>query len=353
MPFDLSDLDYDLAESLIAQAPPPCREDARLLVVDRAAGSLADRSITDLPELLRAGDLLVLNDTRVLPARFFARRASGGRIEGLFLESTAPGAWRVLLKGSRKVRAGETILAGPDGGERVGMRLTASLGEGEWEVSVDGDEPPEVILARIGQTPLPPYIKRAPGDPRDADDRARYQTVFADSPGAVAAPTAGLHLTDPLLEQLDRRGIETTRVTLHVGVGTFRPVTADRIEDHVMHAERFVLSKDAADAINRCRSGGGRVVAVGTTCVRVLESTVADPRARTVAPQIGATNIFIHPPYSFGAVDGLLTNFHLPRSTLLALVMAFAGVELTRRAYAHAVASEFRFYSFGDAMLIL
>ncbi len=351
--FHLSDLDYDLPESLIAQAPPKRRQDARLLVIDRNNGALRDTRITDLPQLLAPGDLVILNDTRVTPARFFARRKTGGRVEGLFLEETTAKRWRVMLKGSRKVREGETILAGDASGEPVPLRLIANLGDGLWEVAVESDESPESILDRIGQTPLPPYIKRNAGDQRDGDDRERYQTVFAAKPGAVAAPTAGLHLTRSLIGELIERDIETARITLHVGVGTFRPITAGRIDEHTMHTERFELSEDTAAAVKRCRARGGRGIAVGTTCGRVLESTIAEGVSRTVSPRRGATDIFIYPPRRFGVVDVLLTNFHLPRSTLLALVMAFAGVDLTRRAYAHAIDSQYRFYSFGDAMLIL
>jgi S-adenosylmethionine:tRNA ribosyltransferase-isomerase len=359
--FPTAELDYALPAELIAQTPPPRREDARMLVVDRATDELHDRTILDLPDFLRAGDVLVLNDTKVLPAKFLARRATGGVVGGLFLEEEAPGLWRVLLEGSRRLRAGERLEASPlhkGGGRGVEFELLERLDEGQWRVAVHAEGSVEQILARIGQTPLPPYIRRPTDEGRSPEmDRERYQTVYAKVPGAVAAPTAGLHLTDPILDRIREGSIEITSVTLHVGLGTFKPVMVDDLADHVMHSERYEISAESRKAIWNCRARGGRIVAVGTTSVRVLE---------TIAPSIanrqstidnsalrGSTELLIYPPYRFRLVDALLTNFHLPRSTLLALVMAFAGIEHSRDAYAHAITERYRFYSYGDAMLIV
>lgn len=352
--FPIEELDYVLPAELIAQSPPARREDARLLVVDRAADTIRDRTIVDLPDLLRPGDLLVLNDTKVLPAKFSARRETGGAVPGLFVEEESPGRWRVLLEGSKRLRNGEILAMDSLSGPPVSMKLLTSHDGGEWLVQVSASGTVEEILNRVGQTPLPPYIHRGVGN-RNADsmDRERYQTVYAQRPGAVAAPTAGLHLTEPLLDRLRAVGVNVAFVTLHVGLGTFKPIIADDLSKHVMHAERYDLPTETAEAVNACRGRGGRVVAVGTTTVRVLESSAAFCDSRTIHPGGGSTALLIYPPYEFGVVDVLLTNFHLPKSTLLALVMAFAGVERTRRAYAHAIVQRYRFYSFGDAMLIL
>ena len=353
--FTAADLDYELPDGLIAQHPLPQRDASRLLVVDRSSGRLQDSLISELPDLLRPGDLLVLNDTKVLPAKFTARRRTGGRIGGLFLAEEEPGKWKVMLEGSRRLRVGEPLTV--TSGERPGgvtLRLLEGGGGGFWRVEVNIQEAAGQILDSIGVTPLPPYIHRNGTDPAiDADDRSRYQTVYARRPGAIAAPTAGLHLTESLLDEVRAKGIETTFVTLHVGVGTFKPIDVERLSQHVMHAEWYELQSEPAEAVRRCRQRGGRVLAVGTTPVRVLESAVAEPMGtRTVRASSGMTDIFIYPPYQFRVVDALLTNFHLPRSTLLALVMALAGAETIRRAYRHAISQGYRFYSFGDAMLI-
>jgi S-adenosylmethionine:tRNA ribosyltransferase-isomerase len=258
-----------------------------------------------------------------------------------------------MLEGSRRIRVGEVLAV--TSGEDTGVALHAldALGGGHWRVAVNGEGSAEQVLERIGLTPLPPYIHRSDEHAEDAgDDRSRYQTVYAHRPGAIAAPTAGLHLTDPLLDAVRSKGVETTFVTLHVGVGTFKPIDATDVSQHVMHAEWYELTPETADAIHRCRERGGRVVAVGTTTVRALESAAAPGAERTVSASVRMTDIFIHPPYRFRVVDALLTNFHLPRSTLLALVMALAGMENIRRAYEHAIREKYRFYSFGDAMLI-
>ena len=354
-PFDVELLDYEVPEELVAQTPADRRDAARLLVLNRTGSDQRDLHVRDLPNLLRPGDLLVLNDTRVLPARCLLRRATGGRLEGLFLDEPEPGVWRMMLKGSRKVRPRETLaFEPPHDAQPLLLTLTTNLGGGEWLGRVSEDEPALALLERVGQTALPPYIRRdAPTPEREAEDRTRYQTVFARTPGAVAAPTAGLHLTPELLDRLRQLGVETTYVTLHVGIGTFQPLRVQRLADHDMHVERYELPAEAAEAVAACRGRGGRVVAVGTTSVRVLESAATDDPLRPVAASAGTTQLFIYPPYRFRAVDGLLTNFHWPRSTLIALVMALAGVERIQSAYRHAIAERYRLFSFGDAMLIL
>ncbi|RJP33377.1 MAG: tRNA preQ1(34) S-adenosylmethionine ribosyltransferase-isomerase QueA [Phycisphaerales bacterium] len=351
--FDVRLLDYDLPERLIAQTPAERREDARMMVVDRAREALHHARVRDLPSHLTAGDLLVLNDTRVLPARLCLRRATGGRVEGLFIEEQEPGRWTVMLRSAKRCKAGEVLeFVAP---ERVPWHivLASKANGGLWEVRLSPATEAQTVLLRVGAAPLPPYIRRpmAGDESTRRADIERYQTVYARAAGAVAAPTAGLHLTEALLAQLGERGVQTAFVTLHVGLGTFKPIETGLLADHRTHAERFELPGETAAAIDACRSRGGRVVAVGTTTVRVLEHCAqADG---TVRPQSGATDVFIYPPYTPRVVNALLTNFHLPRSTLLALVMAFAGIELTRRAYASAVESDYRFYSYGDAMLLL
>ncbi len=351
--FELADLDYALPDELIAQHPLPARDASRLLVLDREAGALRDSRFGALPEWLRPGDLLVLNDTGVLPARFTARRETGGRIGGLFIKEEQPGMWRVLLENSKRLRIGETLsLRGGEGEETVRFDLIEAHRAGQWRIRVEPCGPAGEILARVGRTPLPPYIRRSAEDPvTDGEDRLRYETVYARHPGAIAAPTAGLHFTDSMLDDLRARGIETATVTLHVGVGTFNPIRVSHLSQHVMHDEWYELNTEAARAIERCRQRDGRVVAVGTTTVRVLESAATNDRL--VQPHTGMTDIFIYPPYRIRVVDALITNFHLPGSTLLALVMAMAGPAPVREAYRHAVAQRYRFYSFGDAMLIL
>jgi len=343
-------LEYDLPESLIAQAPPPERTSARLLVVDRPSLRLEDGCITDLPRHLRPGDALVLNDTRVLPAKFQLRRDSGGLIEGLYLGTDAAGCWEVLLRGARRLRVGESLaFAAQPSNWRV--TALARCERGWWRLSITPEASAAEVLPQVGRMPLPPYIKRAAGqDERDALDAARYQTVYAKRFGAVAAPTAGLHFTEALLAAVAARGIEILRVTLHVGYGTFAPLEVDDLADHVMHREYCELSASTAAALRNVRQRGDRVVAVGTTSARVLES--AWRLSQWQDEYRAFTDLFCYPPFSFGGVDALVTNFHLPRSTLLALVMAFAGVDLVWKAYAHAIAQSYRFYSYGDAMLI-
>jgi S-adenosylmethionine:tRNA ribosyltransferase-isomerase len=322
----LSDYDYSLPQELIAQTPLPRREEARMMVLDRAGETIAHRCFTDLPEFVAPGDLLVLNDTRVLPARRFS---DDRRIELLFLEQLDSRTWKCLVRPGRQMRPGAAIVL--DG---VAGHVLEFGDEGERIIRFDMAIDPY----RTGQMPLPPYVRR----PADARDDERYQTTFAKKPGAVAAPTAGLHFTPEILARLPH-----TFITLHVGPGTFRPVHTDNVDEHRMHAERFQISEEAALAINRAE----RILAVGTTSVRVLEAAACSD-GRIIA-QEGTTDIFIRPPYRFQRVDRLLTNFHLPHSTLLMLVSAFAGREFVLRAYKEAVRERYRFYSYGDCMLIL
>ena len=344
----LEELQFDLPEELIAQRPAVPRDASRLLVVDRASGSIEHHAFRDLKQYLSPGDCLVLNDTRVLPARFFARRATGGEIECLYLHATGS-TWRVLLRPSARLKVGERL-------ECIGAEHAMVIRErgdrGEWDVEpVPGIDPP-TLLKRIGQTPLPPYIRRA--EKPDSADEERYQTVYAREAGAVAAPTAGLHFTQELLQEIAAAGVEEARVTLHVGLGTFAPITVEDLADHAMHAEYFEIAGSESARMDRARRAGGRITAIGTTSVRVLETLpgrIGEDAARV--DRSGWTDIFIYPPYEYRNVDRLLTNFHLPGSTLIALVMAFAGKELIRAAYAAAVEARYRFYSYGDAMLIL
>ncbi len=333
-----SDFHYDLPPELIAQVPLAERRASRLLVLDGATGALADRAFADLPTLVKAGDLLVLNDTRVLPARVVGRKPTGGRVECL-LE-------RLLTRKSALVhlRASHTPQPGAELELPAGARARVVARAGElFELTLDRDVVP--YLEAHGQTPLPPYIARAP----EAADRERYQTVFARSPGAVAAPTAGLHFDEQTLEALAARGVERAFVTLHVGAGTFAPVRTERIEDHELHAEWLEVSAATCVAVERCRQRGGRVVAVGTTSVRALETAA---RGARLAPFAGDSRLFIYPGFEFRVVDVLVTNFHLPESSLLMLVAAFAGREHTLAAYRHAVAERYRFFSYGDAMFV-
>jgi S-adenosylmethionine:tRNA ribosyltransferase-isomerase len=340
-----SDLDFDLPPELIAQEPPQRREAARLLHYQTAGGSIAHRGFGELPGLLRRGDLLVFNDTKVSPARFLLRKAGGGAVEGLFLAEPRPGRWEVMLRNLGKARK-----LCFDGRAEIGVTVTASQGEGRFLIEVDWAGPALALLGELGRMPLPPYIKRERGgDPRDELDRRRYQTVYAAHEGAVAAPTAGLHFTPELMEQLKAQGVERTFVTLHVGIGTFKPVTAERLEGHTMHSERYSISAEAAEAINWAEADGRRIIAVGTTTVRVLES---HPVERPLAAATGQTDIFIRPGYAWKRVHHLITNFHLPRSTLIALVAAMTGLEEQRRIYLEAIARGYRFFSYGDAMWV-
>jgi S-adenosylmethionine:tRNA ribosyltransferase-isomerase len=349
---DLAAYDYELPDDLIATEPLPRRDASRLLVVDRRTGRLEHRSIADLPEILRPGDRLVLNDTRVVPARLFGvRKATGGKWAGLFLEVDSAGHWRLIGHSGGKLRAGETLAIAPahrpESSERLELTLLDCDAEGIWTARAPSGQTAVALLEQFGTVPLPPYIHRKLGAGLDWE---RYQTAFARRPGAVAAPTAGLHFTPDLLERCEQRGIERAFVTLHVGIGTFRPISVERLSEHSMHEEWCELSADTCDQLNQTRAAGGRIVAVGTTTVRTLETAFRDG---SFAPWCGSTNLFIRPPYQFGGVDCLLTNFHLPRSTLLVLVSTLAGLDLMRQAYATAVRERYRFFSYGDAMLIL
>jgi len=361
-----ADLDFDLPPELIAQEPPAERTAARMLVLHRAAGCREHRGISDLPSFLRAGDLLVLNNTRVFPARLLGAWAdTGGAVELLLLESAAWGdpsdrtdpsgrepfveTWTCLCGSGRRARAGQRALF-------ANGALTAEILDvataGQVSVRFCSAHPLADLLDAHGRIPVPPYIRREADDSRARLDRERYQTVYASERGAVAAPTAGLHFTPDLLETLRAQGVPQAFVTLHVGPGTFRPVQTEDLADHRMDEERYVLPEATASAIAICRANGGRVVAVGSTSVRTLETVAAAHDGRIVAAS-GRTGLFIQPPYVFRAVDAILTNFHLPRSTLLAMMAAFAGREQVLAAYREAVAQRYRFFSYGDCMLIV
>jgi S-adenosylmethionine:tRNA ribosyltransferase-isomerase len=359
---DASALDFDLPQELIAEAPTADRDGARLLVARARRGAVADAAVRDLPSLLPPRSLLVVNDTRVIPARLQARRATGGRIEVLLVEradgdlssssgpsSGVPERWRALVRGLGGLRAGETLSVDDASGPALDVTLVSRADDGLADLDVRARDGGTVrgALERVGTLPLPPYIRRAP----DERDRERYQTIFAAREGSVAAPTAGLHFSEALVHALRAAGHELARVTLHVGPGTFAPLRAERLEAHSMHAERYEIPGPTALAVARARAEGRSVVAIGTTVTRTLEA--AATADRTVREGAGVTDLFLYPPYRFRVVDVLFTNFHLPRSTLLALVMAFAGVEPTRDAYAHAVRERYRFFSYGDASLWL
>ncbi len=345
----LKELQFDLPSELIAQRPAEPRDASRLLVLERATGRIEHRTFRDIRQYLRPGDCLTLNDTRVIPARFFCRRATGGKIEALYLHQVGD-LWRVLLRPASRLKVGERLACASEDCEFV---LCERGERGEWDVRPEPLVGPLELLARIGQTPLPPYIHRP--DKPDADDEQRYQTVYACRAGAAAAPTAGLHFTPELLEELRGAGINTAMLTLHVGLGTFAPISVDDLTQHDMHAEYYEIEEQTIARLSATRAAGGRIVAVGTTSVRVLESLDSELGGGCVTEtsRSGWTDLFIYPPYRCHNVDSLLTNFHLPGATLLALVMAFAGIELIRAAYAAAIAERYRFYSYGDAMLIL
>ena len=347
---DTSAFDFDLPPDLIAQHAVEPRDASRLLVVRRDRGTWEHRAFADLPDLLAPGDVLARNNSRVVPARVVGTRAAtGGRWEGLYLRTRPDGAWEVLAKTRGRPALGERVVVG----QGLALTLEAKLDAGRWVArpEADGsgaDVDAVALLEAHGTVPLPPYIRKGI---ESAGDRARYQTIYAQAPGSVAAPTAGLHFTPAVFDRLDARGIGRVDLTLHVGIGTFRPIEVDRIEDHALHAESAELTAESADALNAARHRGGRVVAVGTTSARVLESAVGP--AGEFAPFRGETALYLRPGHEFRGVDALLTNFHLPRSSLLVLVSALAGVDLARDAYAAAVADRYRFYSYGDAMLVL
>jgi S-adenosylmethionine:tRNA ribosyltransferase-isomerase len=340
----ISELDYDLPAELIAQEPLAERDASRLLLVDVPGDALHDHRFTELPRLLPPS-LFVFNDTRVFPARLFGVKTSGGKVELLLLRKAAEGLdrWIAMGRSSKGLRPG----MGLDLCEgQLRARVVAAQERGQLEVELSADMDVDALIEKAGEIPLPPYIRRAAAE----SDRARYQTVYAKKPGAVAAPTAGLHFTERTLDALKAAGHQSAYVTLHVGPGTFRPVQSDSLDEHEMHEEAYEVPEETVAAVGRARAEGRPVVAVGTTVVRSLESSV-DEKGSLVAG-FGTTRLFIRPPYRFRVIDHLVTNFHLPRSTLLALVMAFAGSELTKRAYREAARRRYRFYSYGDAMLI-
>ncbi len=344
------DFDYPLPPELIAQSPTPLRDQSRLLVLHRATGQITHRRFLDLPEFFAPGDVLVLNDSRVIPARLRGRNArTHGHFEVLLLEENAPNDWWAMMRPGQRARPGTRLQILDKSGNPSNFEATVREvnAEGHRRLEFSGPKNIWTELDALGETPLPPYIERS-GE--QATDRERYQTVYARASGSVAAPTAGLHFTPELLEKIRARGTRICFVTLHVGPGTFAPVKTDRLEDHVMHEERFVLSEETLEAVHEAKQAGHRVVAAGTTTLRVLESATQ--------PGSGRTRLFIHPPYEFKTVDALVTNFHLPRSTLLMLAAAFAapgetrGRDLLLRAYEEAVGLRYRFFSYGDAMLI-
>ena len=343
------DFNYTLPPELIAQHPAERRDHARMMVLDRAAQTWAHRCVSDLPDYLRPHDLLVLNNTRVIPARIFGHKPSGGRVEFLFLEETASNTWQVLMRASRRPKPGTRVMLGHHG---AAVEILEEGKLGRATVRVISDQPFLDVLEQDGIAPLPPYISRDYSSEQDTpEDRARYQTIYASRPGAVAAPTAGLHFTPELLDKLAACGVERTEVTLHVGIGTFRPVSVERVEDHVMDEERYEITEATARAIASAREHGGRITAVGSTSVRTLETVAARPEG--FGAGTGRSGLFITPPYSFKLVDLMLTNFHLPKSTLLMMVCALAGREFMLEAYREAVREKYRFFSYGDCMLIL
>lgn len=339
-----SALDYDLPADLIAQYPSEKRDASRLLIVDRSRDSIREDVFRNFPSYLGTNDCVVVNDSRVVRARLKGRKSSGGAVEIFLLREVSRGRWEALVRPSGRLKPGSRV----ELGDRVTVTATVEelLENGNRVVRFDDADVLE-IMERTGETPLPPYIRRESPDARDAE---RYQTIYARAPGAVAAPTAGLHFTDSVLGSLREKGVPVVGLTLHVGYGTFKPVQSDELGEHRVDAEDYLFPKSTADSLNTARAQGGRVVAVGTTSVRTLETRCVDGR---FSPGEGKTDVYIYPPYSFGGAEVLLTNFHLPRSSLLALVCAFGGTDLVLEAYRHAVAEKFRFYSYGDAMLIL
>lgn len=346
---ELSQYDYKLPRELIAQHPLQNRADARLMVVDRRSASIRHQHVRDLPEILAPGDCLVLNDTRVVPARLLGvRTATRARWQGLFLSVDESGHLRLLSKCRAKLKAPESItLIDRAGREDSRLWLLEKGADGIWTAHADPEEDAFALLERVGRVPLPLYIRKGEMLPADV---GQYQTVYARQPGSAAAPTAGLHFSSPLLARLRESGIDLAYVTLHVGLGTFRPIETESLDEHPMHSEWAAIDQAAIERITASRAAGRRVVAVGTTTTRVLETAASNG---PLHPYCGETNLFIRPPYEFRAVDALLTNFHLPRSTLLVLVRTFGGDELIVRAYEEAVAAQYRFYSYGDAMLVL
>jgi S-adenosylmethionine:tRNA ribosyltransferase-isomerase len=344
---NVSEFDFDLPDELIAQEPPATRGGSRLMAIERASGRITHLNFSDLPSLLRDGDLLVVNDTRVFPARLIGNRLPGGGTAECFLirPTSEPDTWIALVHPGQRLREGSRMKFGPLNGEIVGRHFHGRRTVRLW--TEDGSAVRDAIDA-IGHVPLPPYIKR----PDAISDRDRYQTIYARERGSIAAPTAGLHFTPAILDALRDKGVERASITLHVGYGTFQPIRVDRVDEHQMEAEHYDVGETAAVMLSRAKREGRRIIAVGTTTTRTLESLAVAPDG-TVSPGSGETAIFIHPGHEFRLVSGLITNFHLPKSSLLLLVSAFAGRERMLAAYREAVASRYRFYSYGDAMCIL
>jgi S-adenosylmethionine:tRNA ribosyltransferase-isomerase len=343
----VSDFDYDLPAELIAQHPLSERDASKMLIVDRATNTWRDSTFASLPDSLSANDVLVVNNTRVFPARLMGRRSpSGGAVELLLLSEIGPDVWSALARPARRLRSGTQITFGEG---KLRAKVIEALDDGARVIRFESDRPLNAVIDEIGQTPLPPYIKRE--SEQSSSDGERYQTVYAKERGAIAAPTAGLHFTPRVLKEIEARGARIAEITLHVGYGTFEPVRAEVISEHRVAREWFSVSDEPAQVMNRAHAAGGRIIAVGTTTARALESSVrADGQ---IEPRSGFADLTIVPGYRFRAVDALLTNFHLPRSSLLMLVSAFAGCDLILDAYRQAVSKGYRFYSFGDCMLIL
>lgn len=337
---NLNDFDYQLPPELIAQQPLPERSSSRLLKVARGTGQLSDHCFSDLQRILLPGDLLIINNTRVLPARLIGQKPSGGKVEVMLERLLPDDEMLALVRANRTLKPGAMIEIGDDSGLEVIGRA------GEFFHLKSVNQNLEQLLHQYGQMPLPPYITRA----AESADEQRYQTVYADVPGAVAAPTAGLHFDSDLLQTLQQQGVMTANITLHVGAGTFQPVRVDNVLEHKMHAEYLEVSAAVCDKIQQTKADRGRVIAVGTTSVRALETAAADGELK---PYGGDSRLFIYPGYQFHVIDGMITNFHLPKSTLLMLVSAFAGSDLIKQAYQHAIDQRYRFFSYGDAMLLL
>jgi S-adenosylmethionine:tRNA ribosyltransferase-isomerase len=344
-------LQFHLPPELIAQKPCPIRSDSRLLVFNRSTGELVDSQFSKIGDFLSPGDCLVLNDTKVLPARFLSQHASGAKLEGLFLTESQKGLWQAYIKGARRVKPGDRLyLKDKLRQDFCTAEVLEKKTDGSCQLKLDTDADLETILDSIGFPPLPPYIKRDDNLAVAEIDKMRYQTVYANKPGAIAAPTAGLHFTEQLIKQLEQAGIHFAYITLHIGPGTFKPISTENLEDHQIHQERFSIDEENARIINEAKNKGGRIIAVGSTSTRALETTATHSQVKTTQ---GTTKLFIKPGYKFKIVDAMITNFHLPKSTLLALVAAFAGLENILAAYKHAIQQRYRFYSYGDVMLII
>jgi len=348
---DIEKLNYHLPAELIAQRPSPNRSDSRMLVLDRSADSLLDSKFSQIAQFIKKGDCLVINNTKVLPARFFAQKKTGAKIEGLFI-AVQDNKWKVMLKNSARVKIGDTLnLLDRSKNQFCTAVISSKLSDGQWLIKPESSLPALQILETIGFAPLPPYIKRTDPASQHQLDTNRYQTVYAKQNGAIAAPTAGLHFTPEILEQIKEKGVSIAQITLHVGQGTFLPVKTQTLQEHKIHSEQYSIAAQNAGIINETISRGGKIFAVGTTAVRTLE-TVTQKYGKITAAQ-GQTTLFITPGFEFKITDCLITNFHLPKSTLLALVAAFVGLDKILAAYKHAVDKKYRFYSYGDCMLIL